>query len=66
MRQSKVSEEALRGAISSTDGNVTRAAKHLGVSLMQVHRLLDKHGLRSFARDLRVKRQGSATGRPPN
>lgn len=61
-----MSEKALRGALSSERGNVTRAAKLVGVSAMQLHRLINKYGLRTLAREIRVEKMGSATGRPRN
>jgi transcriptional regulator with GAF, ATPase, and Fis domain len=57
--------DAVRNALAQAHGNVTRAAELLGLSRKQTDRLVGKHSLREYARDLRVQSGAPAgAGRP--
>jgi hypothetical protein len=57
-------KEALRVALIETAGNVTHAAKAIGLSLAHAKRLLVRYELRAFAADLRVEAGKNVLGRP--
>lgn len=53
-----------RKAIQDRQGNISRAAKDLGVSKVHAMNLVKRHGLNDWARALRVQNGCSPTGKP--
>lgn len=54
----------MRQALTDTGGNVTRAAKALGIVRTYATKLVKLWGLREFAEGLRLAAGNQSTGRP--
>jgi hypothetical protein len=55
----------LHAALTTARGSITRAAEVLGVSKHYLLKVVKKHELNAWARELRVRSGLPVTGRPP-
>jgi hypothetical protein len=53
-----------REALEAACGNISRAGKAMGFSPRHAFRITKRHELNGYAKELRVKATGRATGRP--